>query len=103
MPWLFILCSCVIAQLQLFSCDKQFKRGLCRSVCLFALVLVAFFSLLVSLESVVHLECRKASKNPFNGVSRKFKGCFKEVLMVFTDSFQGSLKGVSRKFQESFN
>ena len=51
----------------------------------------------------MHLECRKASKNPFNGVSRKFKGCFKEVLMVFTDSFQGSLKGVSRKFQECFN
>ena len=62
------------------------------------LCLSPFFSLLVSLESVVHLECRKASKNPFNGVSRKFKGCFKEVLRVFIECF----KGVSRKFQGCF-
>ena len=40
----------------------------------------------------------------FNGVSREFKGClkfkgdFKEVLRVFTESFMG----VSRKFQGLF-
>ena len=34
----------------------------------------------------------------FKGVSRKFKGCFKEVSRVF----QGSLKGVSRKFKRCF-
>ena len=80
-----------------------------------------FFSL-VSLKSVAHLECYKASKSvkgihcepmcvssaqvfkgcfngvsrvfqgSFKGVSRKFRGCFKEVSRVF----QGSLKGVSR-------
>ena len=32
------------------------------------------------------------------GVSRKFKGCFNEVSRVF----QGSLKGVSRKFKGCF-
>ena len=31
-------------------------------------------------------------------VSRKLQGCFKEVLRVFTGSFEG----VSRKFQECF-
>ena len=34
----------------------------------------------------------------FKSVSRKFQGCFTEVLRVFTESF----KGVSRKFQECF-
>ena len=38
-------------------------------------------------------------------MSRKFQGCFKEDLRVFTENFkgfQGSLKGVSRKLQECF-
>ena len=56
----------------------------------------------------------------FKWVARKFKGCFKEVLRVFTESlkgvsrkfkgqfkevskvFQGSFKSVSRKFQGNF-
>ena len=32
-------------------------------------------------------------------VKRKFQGCFKEVLRVFTESF----KGVSRKFQGCYS
>ena len=51
----------------------------------------------------------------FNGVPRKFqeclkfKGCFKEVLRLFTGNFKGvlrkfqkCLKSVSRKFQGNF-
>ena len=79
-----------------------------------------FFSL-VSLKSVVHLECHKASKSikgtqleslcvsrvfqsvfqgSFKGVSRKFQGCFKSVSRVFRGSFkqdfQASFKQVQR-------
>ena len=35
----------------------------------------------------------------FEGVSKVFQGCFKEVLIVF----QGSLKGVSKKILGCFN
>ena len=71
--------------------------------------------LLVSLKSVEHLECHKASKSVkgtqwesmcisrvfqgcIKGVSRKFQGSFKEV----SGLFQGCFKGVSRKFQGRF-
>ena len=69
----------------------------------------------MSLKSVAHLECYKASKSVkgihcesmcvsrifqgcFKGVTMKFQGCFEEVLMVF----QGSFLGVSRKFEGCF-
>ena len=64
-----------------------------------------FFSL-VSLKSVAHLECYKASKS-VKGIHcepmcvssvQVFKGCFNGVLRVF----QGSFQGVSRKFQGCF-
>ena len=48
-------------------------------------------------------------KESFKGVSRKFKGCFKEDKGVFLETFkgdswvlQGYLKDVSRKFQGGF-
>ena len=63
-----------------------------------------FFSL-VSLKSVAHLECYKASKS-VKGiycksmcVSRVFQECFECVSRVF----QGCFKGVSRKFQGCFS
>ena len=61
---------------------------------------VPFFFSLVSLKSVAHLKCYKASTSvkDIHCVSRKFQGCFKQVSRVF----QGSLKGVSRKFQGCF-
>ena len=93
-------------------------------VCLFVRP-YPFFSL-VSLKSVVYLECHKASKGVkgikwewmygprvfqwcFKGVSRKFKGCFNEDPRVSPWSFkgvskklQGNFKGVSRMFQGGF-
>ena len=66
---------------------------------------VPFFSL-VSLKSVAHLECYKASKS-VKGIHcepmcvssvQVFKGCFNGVLRVF----QGSFLGVSRNFQGYF-
>ena len=60
----------------------------------------------MSLKSVAHLECYKASKS-VKGIHcepmcvssvQVFKGCFNGVLRVF----QGSFKGVSRKFQWYF-
>ena len=38
---------------------------------------------------------KQLKQGSFKGVSRKFQGCFKEVLR----EFHGSFKGVSRKFQ----
>ena len=67
------------------------------SVCVRVFVLLSLFFLLVSLKFLLALKC-------FNCVSRLFKGClkfkgsFKEVLRVFTESF----KGVSRKFYGCF-
>ena len=69
----------------------------------------------MSLKSVEHLECHKASKSVkgtqwesmcisrvfqgcIKGVSRKFQGSFKVVSRVF----QGSFRDVSRKFQGYF-
>ena len=89
------------------------------AVCAF--VRPPFFSL-VSLKSVVHLECHRASKSvkgtqweslcvsrvfqgSFKGISRKFQECFKEVKGSFKEVsrvFQGCFKGVSRKFQGCF-
>ena len=40
-------------------------------------------------------------KESFKGGSRKFKGCFKEVLSV-SRKFQGNVKGVSRKIKGDF-
>ena len=54
-----------------------------------------FYFLLVSLKSLVDLECHKASKS-VNGSECVFQGCFKGVSRVF----QGCFKGVSRVFQE---
>ena len=42
--------------------------------------------------------CSALFHESFKGASRKFRGCFKEVLRVF----QGNFKGVSRKFQGCF-
>ena len=44
------------------------------------------------------------SEESFKGVfvQRKFQKCFKEVLRIFTESFKGNLKGISRKIQVSF-
>ena len=70
-----------------------------------SLVLPSPFFFLVSLKSVEHLECHKASKSvkgtqwesmsvsrvferSFKGVSRKFQWCFKEVSQVFQGSFK---------------
>ena len=98
---------------------------------------VPFFISLVSLLSEVYLECYKVFKEcsyqwesigvsrvfvpgcckevlrvltkNFKGVSRKFKGCFKEVSTVFQGSFweisrvlQKSFKGVSTKIEGCF-
>ena len=58
----------------------------------------------------MHLECQQGAsrclkgvsqqvfQGSFKGVSRKFQRCFKEVLKVF----QGSFKGVVRAFQGYF-
>ena len=76
------------------------------------------FFLLVSLESVVDLECHKQSKSVkgiqwesmcisrvlrcFKSVSKKFLGCFKEVSKGVLTKSHGYFMEVSRKFQESF-
>ena len=63
-----------------------------------------FFSLIVSLKSVEHLECNEVSKRVKGTqwesmcVSRVYEGCFKEV----SRKFQGCFKGVSRKFPGYF-
>ena len=53
-----------------------------------------FFFSLVSLKSVCFKEVSRVFQGSFKGVLRKFQGCFKEVSRVF----QGSFKGVSRLF-----
>ena len=70
------------------------------SSCFRVFVFPSPFFLLVSLESVVVLECHKQSKSvkgiqwesmcvsrvlqgSFKGVSKKFLGCFKEVSRIF--------------------
>ena len=54
-------------------------------------------SLIPSVRSSVTKEFFLSLKS-FNGVSGKFKGCFKEVLRLLTES----LKGVSMMFQRCF-
>ena len=64
---------------QIFSCDEQLKK------CHFVRWFIPFFTLLVSLESEVCLECYKISKS-VNGVqwlSMGVNGCFKGVSRVF--------------------
>ena len=58
---------------------------------MYMFVCVSLFFLLVSLESIVHLECHKESKS----VKGTQQGRFKEVSRVFQESF----KTISRKFQ----
>ena len=67
-----------------FSCDEQLKKWRCHSVRSFVRVSVRLppFFLLVSLKFLLILKS-------FNGVSRQYKECLK---------FNGSFKGVSRKF-----
>ena len=67
-----------------------------------------FFSL-VSLKSVAHLECYKASKS-VKGIhwesiciSRVFQECFKCVARVFQRKFHGSFKRVSKEFPCCFS
>ena len=72
---------------------------------MFSFVRPLFFSL-VSLKSVAHLECYKASKS-VKGIHcepmcvssvQVFKGCFKEVSRVFQGTFK-DVSRVSRLFQ----
>ena len=68
--------------------------GVTQSVC------PSLFFHLVFLEFVVHCfkKVSRVFQGSFKGVPRKFQGCFKEVSRVF----QGSLKGVSGKFKGCF-
>jgi len=68
-------------------------KSLSPFVCMF----VPFF-LLVSLESVLHLDVSRKFQGSFKNVSREFQGRFKKVSRVFQERF----KGVLRKFQGCF-
>ena len=59
-----------------------------------------FVVILSDLEHLKHLkqEVSRVFQGSFKGVSRKFQGCFTEASRVF----HGSFKCVSRKFQGSF-
>ena len=88
---------------------------LSQSVCVFVCFSVPFF-LLVSLKFLLVLKSfngvsrlfkgclmfqgsfKQVLQSGFKGLSRKLKGCFKEVLRVF----QGSFKTDSKKFQDCF-
>ena len=94
----------------IFSCDEELKKWRCHSVCssFRSSFCPSLFFLLVSLEFLLVLNGFNGASRLFKGylkfkgsfkdVSRKFQGCVKEVLRVFTEN----VKDASRKFKGCF-